>query len=378
MNTPLRAMWLAWGAVVALLAYPAASQTIGQQSGILGGDSGFLRTSGATSSLTINAMPYTRTVTCGSYTLTGSASGAGAVSWSASPSGASGSCTGTTSWSCVVSVAPDATGEGVETITVSQSGGASDTETIGFPVTAGLSSCFDSHNVDGSYNSTLANADPVALWSDEGPAADDLSQGTGTAQPSFRTSVVGGNPVVRCDGNDALGGALASDWAYLHDGNGSTVDAVVLVTNTGLNTIAATSTGVGTNRGMGWRTNTTALASYYMSDGTALRINASSSNNVFAPNTLNAHTVTLASADTPDMSGYINGTSVATGNAAAFSTSAPANSLKLCASGAGAAAFLTGDIVVIRTYTTSLTATQRGINKAVDEWRLGGSFPVTP
>ena len=46
--------------------------------------------------------------------------------------------------------------------------------------------------------------------------------------------------------------------------------------------------------------------------------------------------------------------------------------------GDGTASFLTGDIVVVRTYTATLTATQRAINKAVDEWRLGGSFPVTP
>jgi len=98
--------------VAVLLALPTAAQWSGSKSrnwGATGGWTSTTKPSGA--SLTINAMPYTRTVTCGSYTLTGSASGAGAVSWSASPSGASGSCTGTTSWSCVVSVAPDATGE---------------------------------------------------------------------------------------------------------------------------------------------------------------------------------------------------------------------------------------------------------------------------
>jgi hypothetical protein len=42
----LRTAWLAWGAVVALLAYPAQAQIIGQQSGILGGDEGFFRPTG--------------------------------------------------------------------------------------------------------------------------------------------------------------------------------------------------------------------------------------------------------------------------------------------------------------------------------------------
>lgn len=376
MSTPLRTLWLAWGAVVALLAYPAGAQTIGQQNGIMGGDSGFLRTSGPT--VTIAAMPYTRTVTCGSYTLTGSASGAGAVSWSASPSGASGSCTGTTSWSCVVSVAPDATGEGVETITVLQSGGGSDTETIGFPVTAGLSSCFDAHNVDGSYNATLANADPVATWTNAGPAAKNITQGVALSQPSFRTSVVAGNPVVRCDGGDSMVAAAVADWIYLHSGAGAAIDAVVSMTNTGLNTIVGTSSGGGTSRGILWRTNTTAVANFFMNDGTATRLNLVSANNVFTANTVNGHLAMFSSADTPDATAYINGSSVATGDAAAVSTLDPAAPLTLCARGTGGASFMTGDIVVIRTYTTSLTSTQRGINQAVDQWRLGGSFPVTP
>lgn len=330
-----------------------------------------------TATLTIDAMPYARTVTCGSYTLTGSASGAGAVSWSASPSGASGACTGTTSWSCVVSVAPDATGEGVETITVSQAGGGSDTETIGFPVTAGLSSCFDAHNVDGSHNSTLANADPVALWSDEGPAADDLSQGTGTAQPSFRTSIVGGNPVVRCDGGDSMVGAAAADWAYLHDGTGMSAGGVMSVVSTAaIQAYAATSNSAVI--GMGLRIDTSGAHRLYVHNGSALIINAASSTGVISSGVFFEATTTYDESDTPDQTQYINGSSVSSSNqTGAPSTSSPATPLTICQRGGGGQA-MTGDIVVVRTYTASLTSTQRDINRAVDEWRLGGSFPVTP
>ena len=134
MSAHLRAPWLAWGAVVALLAYPSHARILGQQTGIMGSDDGIWRPATTAPTITIDALPYARTVTCSSYTLTGTAPGAGAVTWSASPSGASGACTGTTSWSCVVDVDPDATGEGVETITVAQSGATSATATIGFYV----------------------------------------------------------------------------------------------------------------------------------------------------------------------------------------------------------------------------------------------------
>jgi len=374
--TYLRALWLAWSAVVALLAYPSHARILGQQTGLMGSEDGIWRPAITGPAVIIDALPYARTVTCSSYTLTGTAPGAGAVTWSASPSGASGSCTGTTSWSCVVDVDPDATGEGVETITVAQSGATSGTVTIGFYVD-GEHSCFIAQSVDGSYNSTLANLDAVATWENLGSSALDVTQATGTAQPTFRTSIVGGQPVVRGDGGDSLQAAAATGWAYLHDGSGSTVDAVVLMTNTALNTIAATSTGSATNRGFGWRTNTTALAGFYLSDGATLVLNTISSNNVFTTNTFNSHVAALASASTPDFTGYINGTSVVTGTPTAYSASDPANPLRIMANPAGAAA-MTGDVWRISLYPSELTSTQRNINKAVDEWALGGTLPVTP
>ena len=72
---------------------------------------------GPAPSVTIDTQPFTRTVTCtGSYTLTGTATDVTSVAWAASPSGESGACTGTTSWSCAVAVSPDASGQGVETV----------------------------------------------------------------------------------------------------------------------------------------------------------------------------------------------------------------------------------------------------------------------
>lgn len=378
MSTP-RALWLAWGAVVALLAYPAASQTIGEQSGIMGGDSGFLRpVGGAPATLTIDAMPYARTVTCGSYTLTGSASGAGAVSWSASPSGESGSCTGTTSWSCVVSVAPDATGEGVETITVSQSGGASDTETIGFYVN-GAHSCFLAQSVDGSYNSTLADLDPVATWENLGSSALDVTQGTGTAQPTYRTGIVGGQPVVRCDGGDRLAASAASDWIFLHNGTDTTVIASLQTTsanpNALMNVVSTAATVSTSSRGFVLFLDDRAsvprnnLVGAIVSKGSApSSILISSSDDDYPSAAWGQITYSTNVTAAEDGFLYSNGTSVASiATTSTFSTLAPVGALTLCSGTAGAEAF-TGDVFVMLAYQVALTKTQREINDAVTAW----------
>jgi len=383
MNTPLRAMWLAWGAVVALLAYPAASQTIGQQSGIMGGDGGFFRpVGGATSTLTIDAMPYARTVTCGSYTLTGSASGAGAVSWSASPSGASGSCTGTTSWSCVVSVAPDATGEGVETITVSQSGGGSDTETIGFYV-AGAHSCAMAQNVDGSYNSTLTNLDPAAPWQNTGSSALDFIQPTGTAQPTFRTSIVGGQPVVRYDSGDFSYAGLVADWPFLNNGSDFTVEAVWVAGVPDPNVLAvlfgtrtSIGTGVGFAMGMDDRTSSSRDDAVYnvMGNGSAVNFAYIGANNSIAQQQWHHHSVVLdddggAGADAFH---YVDGSLLSSSTiTASYSASNPGQQFRI-----GMATAVAPDVWRVSVYAKALTTTEQEINRAVDEWALDGTFPI--
>jgi hypothetical protein len=339
-------------------------------------DTGFQMPSGGPA-VRIDAMPFARTVTCSDYTLTGTAPGAGAVTWAASPSGDSGACTGTTSWSCVVNVDPNAVGEGVEVITVTQ-GTLTDTETIGFYVD-GEHSCFLAQSIDGTYNSGKANLDAVATWENLGSSALDVTQGTGTAQPTYRTGIVGGQPVVRCDGGDFVAAATAADWAFLHDGNGATIDSVSLSSSAAVQTFVSTSTGGAAVRGIGHRYSATFAAGYYMSDGTALRLNIASAINLLESGKFNNYTSTLASADTPDLTGYVNGSAaVLTGDAAAFSALAPASPLTI-GSNPTPSAFITGDLFRVIIYSgTTLTSTQIGINKAVDEWALGGSLPVTP
>jgi hypothetical protein len=385
----MNALWLARGAVVALLAYPAGAQVIGQETAIMGGEAGFLRPSGGPA-IVIDAMPYARTVTCSDYTLTGSAPGAGAVSWSASPSGDSGVCTGTTSWTCVVNVDPDASGEGVETITVAQSGAASDTETIGFYVD-GEHSCFLSQSINGTYNSGIADLDAVATWENLGSSALDATQGTAGAQPTFRTSIVGGQPVVRCDGGDHLQAATASDWTFLNDLADWSESVIFATTASDPNALMVLTTTMDiaaptTSRGMALRYDDRASVpannriSGLGGNGTGAFMNVSSPDDAASP--ANFNDALLINDDDGgagvDFTIYRNNVSVGTQvRTLGYSSSAPASAL-VVGKNTAATFRLTGDLFRILIYQSALTATQRGINQAVDEWALGGTLPVTP
>jgi hypothetical protein len=360
--------------VVLLLVAPAAfAQILGDQSGIMGGEAGFFR---PTSSLAvrIDAMPFARTVTCSDYTLTGTAPGAGAVTWAASPSGDSGACTGTTSWLCVVNVDPNAVGEGVEVITVTQ-GTFTDTETIGFYVD-GEHSCFLAQSYDGNYNAGKADLDAVATWVNLGSSALNVTQATGSAQPTYRTSIVGGQPVVRCDGGDHIAAALAADWSFVSDGTGATIDSVSFTTSTSLASVVSTSSSA-SNAGLRHQRGATFSARYFFADG-ASATSVASGNNTAPTGTFVSILSTAASADTPDLTLYITNASVGTPvNAPTFPVT-PIQPLILCARSSTTAEPLTGDITKVLIYPSSLSATQRGINLAVDEWALGGTLPVTP
>lgn len=79
-----------------------------------------------------------------------------------------------------------------------------------------------------------------------------------------------------------------------------------------------------------------------------------------------------------DASQFCNGAACGTViQSGGYSASAPVAPMTLCALTAGAN-YLTGDLFRVLIYQSALTSTQRGINKAVDEWALGGTLPVTP
>lgn len=51
---------------------------------------------------------------------------------------------------------------------------------------------------------SYANNDPVTSMTDNGSTGDDISQGTGAAQPTFKSSGPGGQPYLSFDGGDFL------------------------------------------------------------------------------------------------------------------------------------------------------------------------------
>jgi hypothetical protein len=374
-----RALWLALSASVVLGAGMAAAHVLGEPRGVLGGDRGMRArvAAGPSGSVTINALPYERTVTCtGTYALTGTFTGA-VPSWSASPSGESGSCSdsGGGNYSCSVTVSPDAAGEGVEMITVT-TGSASATATIGFYV-SGAHSCFLAQSINGSYNAGMVDLDAVTTWINLGTSALNVTQATASRKPTYRTSIVGGQPVVRCDGDDRVAASTASDWVFLHDGSGSSSEALALFTNTANNTIAATYSS-GSNAGFVFRSVSTAAMNVNVRTPSGSTINSTSANNVFSVNTYNQFAMTLASSDNPDMTQYLNGTSISSADASiGFSSSSPQAPLVICSNPAGTNSMI-GDIFRVFVYQSVLSSTQRAINQAVDEWALGGTLPVTP
>jgi RES domain-containing protein len=246
----------------------------------------------------------------------------------------------------------------------------------GNPPSTSLSVWLDGRNIDGSNNGTLANNDPVTTWQDLGSNNDDPTQAVAGSKPTFIASCIGGKACVRFDGGDVLNAVTAANFTFASNGNGSTVYTVVKQPAQGLGTHAATSSGTSTNRGFGHRYNTLGRASFFLSDGTSTTINANSANDAFTTTTFNIFTTTLRTASTPDLTGYINGSSVLTGSGIA-SASAPANPLAVGAAGGGATSFLTGDVAQVLMYAVEHDSTQRA---AVSAWLscVYGAFPVTP
>jgi len=232
----------------------------------------------------------------------------------------------------------------------------------------------------------------VATWENLGSSALDVTQGTAGAQPTFRTSIVGDNPVVRCDGGDRVAGGLTpANWLFLSDGSDWTGDAVAATSSANPNALYAiysttnllASAG---NRGSALfgddRSSVPAneRVRATVSTGSALIIDATSADAAWPTSVFS-----LVSAQLDDDGGagndltiYVNNSSVATfASSGAYSASNPIGVLNLCAAPGGASP-LSGDLFRVVIYQSALTATQRGINKAVDEWALGGTLPVTP
>ena len=67
---------------------------------------------------------------------------------------------------------------------------------VGLPVTDGLVLDLDATKLN------LSDNDPVVTWPDESGEGNNATQGTASEQPTYKTGVLNGLPVVRFDGTD--------------------------------------------------------------------------------------------------------------------------------------------------------------------------------
>jgi len=332
--------------------------------------------------VTIGAMPFARTVTAtGLIVVSGTATNTPtSITWSASPSGASGSFTPAANWSGTVSISPTNAGEGVETITVTATndgGSDTDTVTVGFYVT-GAHSIFHAQNIDGQYNATLVNNDSIDRWQNLGSSAYDVIQPTLAARPTYKTNTVGGQPVAGFDGADNLYDEIltAANWNFINNSVTCTTESVyrTLTDTNSFQTCWHTflQASGGAYHGTDWRTtnNRQWILSAFNISGTPSSGTAQAGKfqlNQAAKNTANAN----------DQVAYLDGSLHLTS-----ATTTNFNSSAFFRLGGGASisplAPLTGEIWRVMIYSTELSLVELQINEAVDEWALGATFPVTP
>lgn len=245
------------------------------------------------------------------------------------------------------------------------------------PVTTGRVVFLDGDNTDGSNNSTRTNGVAFNDWLNLGTLGGTFSNATGTQQPLFASSLLNGRAGATFDGvDDRLVSSLPmSSWAFLHNGDGATIYSVVRTATSAVHTIAATSTGAAASIGVLHRYNTGFAASYAMADGTALRIAINGAAASVNTGLFDVMASTLASADTPDASVYVQGVSVTSGNAAAFTASNPSSTLIVGANPSGAFP-LGGDLVCLLVYNVPHAAAQRAAVMAFLAAKYGVVFPA--
>lgn len=346
-----------------------------------------LAASGVAPTISITALPYTRTVAMGSITISGTTTNTPtSITWSASPSGESGTVTGDlTNWSCSVAISPNASGEGVETITftaTNSAGNDTDAVTVGFYV-AGAHTWLNAQNINGTYNSGMVDSDAITTWENLGSSALDVTQSTASAKPAYRTNMVNGQPVVKGDGGDYMVAATASDWRFLHEDTQNHVyGAAKLVSGTTNITVYGTRRATVTEEGV----------TYYqtISNDRITRIvtnNAVATTVSQAPTAVawpegtqwydfdNLHDGTLGSLESKM---YINNTLITETTTTGSYSSGTGPTYPLSIFSAGANRIGAQEWFVFLIYNGSvLTSTQRAINHAVTEWALGGTLPLT-
>jgi len=87
--------------------------------------------------------------------------------------------------------------------------------------------------LDAADTSTItASSGSVSQWDDKSGNGRNVTQATGSAQPTTGSTTQNGLNTLSFDGNDWLRAATASDWTFLHDGTLYLVGAVAKFGNT--------------------------------------------------------------------------------------------------------------------------------------------------
>lgn len=243
--------------------------------------------------------------------------------------------------------------------------------------TANLQVFLDGDDTDGSGNSTRTNGVAFNDWLNKGALGGTFSNATGTQQPLFASSLLAGHAGATFDGTDdrLVSSLAASSFTFMHDGTGATIYSVVRTAVSGVRTICATGTGGTTTVSMGHRINTGFAASYFMSDGVALRLSANGAAASVSNNLFDVQSSRLRSSLSPHLSIDVNGVSVATADSAAFSASAPAATLHVGTNSAGVFP-LAGNLLLLLVYNVAHDdATMDAIKAALDA-RFGVVFPA--
>ena len=222
----------------------------------------------------------------------------------------------------------------------------------------------DDRDYDGALNASLVDNTVVSSIVNKG-----LLGGTFTAAGALRPTyfaaggLAGGSGarLVFNGANKLTSSLAASAFTFMHGTTASAIYTVVKNAAATAATLVATSTGGATSTGIGHRINTTFRASYFMSDGTALRVNFNAGNNTTSNGAFDTMVSTLT---TGSFNMYVNGVSVGSAAPALFSASAPANTLAIGATPTTLLP-LTGDIVLVLIYSTAHTAPERA---AVEAW----------
>jgi hypothetical protein len=245
------------------------------------------------------------------------------------------------------------------------------------PVTNGRAVFLDGDDTDGSANSTRTNGLPFDNWLNKGTLGGTFSNATALQQPLFATALVGGKSGATFDGiDDRLTSSLAaSAFTFMHDGSGMSIYAVSRSSTSAVMTIASTRGSAASSRGLMLGTNTTFRASVQMSDGVALQAAITGANNSLSTSLFDVYSARLSSSRVPNMRSNVNGASVGTTAATAFSGGAPAASLVVGANASGAS-FFNGNLVCMLVYNVDHDDTQEAAIRAFLAAKYGVTFPA--